>query len=83
MRDWVFKKTFRKSATVRNAAVGFEKASLYPWDPSKVDIVKLFASKLYDPREEANRPLPPIPDTSMSDENTSGQQEETSGLQEA
>ena len=76
----VFVKTFNKSATVRNAAAGFEKAGLYPWDPSKVDTVKLFASKLYDPREEANRPLPPIPDT---DENTSGQQEETSGFQEA
>ena len=68
----VFEKTFNKSAMGRNAAAGFEKAGIYPWVPSKADTVKLFVSKLYDPREEANRPLPPIPDTSMSDENTSG-----------
>ena len=55
--------TQRVACTVGNAVSSFEESGLFPWNPAKLDTKKLFASKLFDPRD--NPPMLPMMDRSL------------------
>ena len=48
----VFKETYERSCTFINAAQGFQKAGIVPWNPQKVKTGKLYPAELYT-RQEA------------------------------
>ena len=63
----VFHPTCDLSATLINAANGFETSGIYPWNPSEVNMKKLALRSLYNPKE----PLPEVAaDKSLIDEPT-------------
>ena len=63
----VFRPTYDLSATLINAANGFETSGIYPWNPSKVNTKKLAPRSLYNPEE----PLPEVAaDKSLIDKPT-------------
>ena len=62
----VFAKVYLRACTVQNAVSSFEELGLFPWNPAKLDTKKLFASKLFDPRD--NPPMIPMTDRSLVEE---------------